>query len=87
MQGNFGAVQASGKWLMGNGRRDVQAGVREVQVDNVMELEETLLILRVVRISLTVPGKTDAERIALALEWVRDVSAELEQVVSESAGV
>ena len=52
-----------------------------------MEVLETLLILRVVRISLTVPGKTDAERVALALEWVEDVSAELEQVVSESAGV
>ena len=51
-----------------------------------MEVLETLLILRGVRISLTVPGKTDAERVALALEWVEDVSAELEQVVSESAG-
>ena len=52
-----------------------------------MEVWETLLILRVVRISLTVPGKADAERVALALEWVEDVSADLEQVVSESTGV
>lgn len=49
-----------------------------------MEIEETINILEIARISLTVPGKTDAERCNLAQEWVEMVMHELKAKLKEA---
>lgn len=47
--------------------------------NKLMEIEETINILKIARVSLTVPDKTDTERCDLALEWVEMVMRELQE--------